>query len=204
MFTGLVSSSGQVAARIGRGPGARLTVHATFSDGPIGLGESIAVDGCCLTVAAVAPKGFEADMSAETLLRTTLGTVHSGHHVNLERALRVTDRLGGHLVAGHVDGVSTLIGRRPVGDSAVMTFTVPEGLGRYIAEKGSIALSGVSLTVNGVDHSRFDVTTIPITLAATNLGRLTPGDRVNVEVDIIARYVGKLMEISPSGGDKVG
>jgi riboflavin synthase len=168
------------------------------------LGESIAVDGCCLSVVAVVAKGFEADVSAETLSRTTLGTVRSGHFVNLERAVRATDRLGGHLVAGHIDGVCTLIERRPVGDSVVMTFTVPEGLGRFIAEKGSIALSGVSLTVNGVDPDRFEVTTIPVTLSATNLHRLAPGDRVNVEVDVIARYVGRMMAFSPAYDPKGG
>ena len=204
MFTGLVSSSGQVAARVSRGPGARLTVHASFSEEPMRLGESIAVDGCCLSVVAVVAKGFEADVSAETLSRTTLGTVRSGHFVNLERAVRATDRLGGHLVAGHIDGVCTLIERRPVGDSVVMTFTVPEGLGRFIAEKGSIALSGVSLTVNGVDPDRFEVTTIPVTLSATNLHRLAPGDRVNVEVDVIARYVGRMMAFSPAYDPKGG
>jgi riboflavin synthase len=198
MFTGLVSSSGRVGARTARGPGVRLTVHASFSDGPIEPGESIAVDGCCLTVATVVPKGFEADVSAETLSRTTLGAYHSGHVVNLERALRATDRLGGHWVAGHVDAVTTLVGRRPVGDSVSMTFATPEGLARFIAEKGSIALSGVSLTINSVDVERFEVMTIPVTLAATNLCRLAVGDRVNVEIDILARYVGRMMMFSPS------
>jgi riboflavin synthase len=204
MFTGLVSASGQVAARTARGPGARLTVHATYSDGPIELGESIAVDGCCLTVAAVLPKGFEADVSAETLARTTLGSVRPGTPVNLERAVRATDRLGGHLVAGHVDGVTTLIGRRPVGDSVAMTFTIPEGLARFVAEKGSIALNGVSLTVNDVDAERFGVMTIPVTLAATNLHRLAVGDRANLEVDVIARYVGRMMTFAACRGAEGG
>jgi riboflavin synthase len=175
-----------------------LTVHVSFSDGPIEPGESIAVDGCCLTVAGVIPKGFEADVSAETLSRTTLGALHSGHVVNLERAVRATDRLGGHLVAGHIDAVTALVGRRTVGDSVAMTFATPEGLARFIAEKGSIALSGVSLTINAVDAERFEIMTIPVTLAKTNLQRLAVGDRVNVEVDVIARYVGRMMMFSPS------
>ena len=198
MFTGLVSSSGRVAARTPRGQGARLTVHASFADGVLELGESVAVDGCCLTVAALLPDGFQADVSSETLSRTSLGTIRPGHVVNLERALRATDRLGGHLVSGHVDGVSTLVARRPVGDSVAMTFTIPEGLARYLAQKGSVALNGVSLTVNAVDPDRFDIMTIPVTLAATNLHRLALGDRANIEVDLIARYIGRMMMFSRS------
>ncbi len=157
-----------------------------------------------LTVAAVVPKGFEADASAETMARTTLGGLHSGSVVNLERAVRATNRLGGHLVSGHVDAVATLIGRRPVGDSVSMTFTIPEGLARYLAEKGSVALGGVSLTVNSVDSARFEVMTIPTTLQTTTLNRLAVGDTINLEVDVIARYVGRMIMFSPGHASEGG
>jgi riboflavin synthase len=143
------------------------------------------------------------DASAETLARTTLGRLLLGRVVNLERALRAGDRLGGHLVTGHVDGVGELVDRRRVGDAVAMTFAVASDLGRFVAEKGSIAVSGVSLTVNRVASAtasgRFDVTLIPVTLAATNLTLLAPGDRVNLEVDLIARYVARLMDTAVGG-----
>jgi riboflavin synthase len=210
MFTGLVAATGVVVGRSARGPGARLTFRAQLDGGPLALGESIAIDGCCLSVAAILHDGFEADASAETLARTTFGHLAAGRAVNLERALRAGDRMGGHLVTGHVDGVGELVDRRPVGEAVAMTFGAPPSLARFIAEKGSIAVAGVSLTVNAVGaHAaaaagRFDVTLIPITLAATNLGGLVPGDRVNLEVDLIARYVARLMEtgdrLAPSAG----
>jgi riboflavin synthase len=195
MFTGLVAATGVLAARSERGPGARLRFGARLDDGPLALGESIAVDGCCLSIAAVTSDGFEVDASAETLKRTTLGQLTRGKKVNLERALRAGDRLGGHLVTGHVDGVGRLVDRRSVGEAVAMTFAAPEELARFVAEKGSIAVSGVSLTVNAAaTGGPFDVTLIPVTLAATNLAVLVPGDRVNLEVDLIARYVARLME----------
>jgi riboflavin synthase len=198
MFTGLVTATGVVAARTSRGPGARLAIQAAVGGGPVELGESIAVDGCCLTVAATSPKGFEADLSSETLLRTTFGTARPGLAVNLERALTLSDRLGGHLVSGHVDGVATVVGRKIIGDAISMTFTIPDGVAQFIAEKGSIAVNGVSLTVNAAEAARFDVALIPVTLETTNLGHLVSGDRVNIEVDMIARYVQRLMAYSPS------
>ena len=195
MFTGLVAATGVLATRSDRGPGARLRFGAHLDDGPLAGGESIAVDGCCLSVAMAVADGFEVDASAETLKRTTLGHLARGKRVNLERALRAGDRLGGHLVTGHVDGVGQLVERHSVGDAVAMTFAVPGELRRFVAEKGSIAVSGVSLTVNAVAaEGRFDVTLIPTTLAATNLASLAPGDRVNLEVDLIARYVARLME----------
>jgi riboflavin synthase len=195
MFTGLVAATGVLAARSARGPGARLSLRAELDDGPLVLGESIAVDGCCLSVAAMVAGGFEVDASAETLARTTLGRAAEGRVVNLERALRAGDRLGGHLATGHVDGVGELVDRRPLGEAVAMTFAIPADLARFVAEKGSIAVSGVSLTVNAVRAAnRFDVVLIPITLAKTSLGSLAPGDPVNLEVDLIARYVARLME----------
>jgi riboflavin synthase len=209
MFTGLVECAGALAARAARGPGARLRLTATMAGPPLVLGESIAVDGCCLSVAAVLDDGFETDASVETLARTTLGEIQLGGMCNLERALAAGDRLGGHLVTGHVDGVGRLVERRRVGDAVAMTFALPAGLGRFVAEKGSIAVNGVSLTVNGVTAKGaaadlFEVTLIPITLAATNLGRLGAGDRVNLEVDLIARYVGRLMDVGPENVDHAG
>ncbi len=193
MFTGLVALTGTLAERHPRGPGARLVVRARFEDGPLSLGESIAVSGVCLSVDAILVDGFEVDASAETLARTTLGALESGGKVHLERALRAADRLGGHLVTGHVDGVGALVERRPVGDSVAMTFSVPGELAPFVAEKGSITVDGVSLTVNAVRGAAFEVTIIPHTLEKTRLGALAPGDGVNLEVDLIARYVARLL-----------
>lgn len=196
MFTGLVAAKGVLAAYDARGPGARLVVAHRFDDGPLALGESIAVDGVCLSVDVISPgdAGFEADASAETLARTTLGTLNAGASVHLERSLRAGDRLGGHLVSGHVDGVGALVERRSLGESEWMSFRLPAELRRYVAEKGSIAVDGVSLTVNGTDGDCFHVVIIPHTLEKTKLGGLAPGAPVNVEVDPIARYVARLME----------
>jgi riboflavin synthase len=194
MFTGLVIAVGAIAARQARGPGARLRVEAHLDGEPLALGESIAVDGCCLSVAALLPDGFEVDATAETLACTTLGELAPGSAVNLERSLAAGERLGGHLVTGHVDGVGELVERRSVGEAAAVTFTLPPELARFVAKKGSIAVNGTSLTVNAVAADSFEVTLIPITLAATNLGRLAPGQRVNLEVDLVARYVARLMD----------
>ena len=210
MFTGLVATVGTLAAlrrTAEDGPeggvevsgkrvlGARLTIRAPFEDGPLALGESIAVNGACLTVDAVSRDGseFEADASAETLARTTLGALRVGSPLHLERALRAADRMGGHLVTGHVDGIGTLADRRAVGDAVWMAFRVPGELAKFIAEKGSIAVDGVSLTVNAVEGDRFEVTIIPHTLSHTTFGALAPADRVNLEVDLIARYVARLL-----------
>jgi len=193
MFTGLVTAMGTLAARQSRGPGARLTLTARFDDGPLSLGESISVSGACLTVDAITADGFEVDASAETLARTTLGGVKLGGTVHLERALRAADRMGGHVVTGHVDGVGSLLERRPVGESLALVFGVPLELAPFIAEKGSITVEGVSLTVNRAGPDRFDVTIIPHTQERTHLGQLQPGDPVNLEVDLIARYVGRLL-----------
>jgi riboflavin synthase len=197
MFTGLITAMGTLAAREPRGPGARLTLNARFEDGPLALGESIAVSGACLTVDAITAGGFEVDASAETLARTTLGGLRVGGTVHLERALRAADRMGGHVVTGHVDGVGSLLERRPVGESVALVFKVPAELAPFVAEKGSITVEGVSLTVNGVGADCFDVTIIPHTLEKTHLGRLKPGDPVNLEVDLIARYVGRLLAFRP-------
>jgi riboflavin synthase len=196
MFTGLVARAGVLAGRAARGPGARLVVRGAFADEPLALGESIAIDGACLSVVALHADGFEVDASAETLSRTTLGQLALGRKVNLERALRAGDRLGGHLVTGHVDAVGSLVDRHAVGEALHMSFALPRELSRFVAEKGSIAINGVSMTVNAVGAGTFDVAVIPITQQATNLGVLGVGERVNLEVDLIARYVARAISAS--------
>lgn len=191
MFTGLVEAMGVLASREPRGPGARLVIRATLAGELLATGESISVDGACLSVVESPAGGFAVDATAETLARTTLGTLPLGRRVNLERALQVGDRLGGHIVTGHVDAVGTLVERKAVGEAEAMTFSLPAQLARFFAEKGSIAVAGVSLTVNAVRDNAFDVMLIPITLRATTLGDLAPGEQVNLEVDLVARYVAR-------------
>jgi riboflavin synthase len=194
MFTGIVRDIGQVLALEQRGGDARLGVRVgTLDLTRQGLGDSIAVAGVCLTVAAVSGSVFEADVSRETLALTTLGRLRAGGRVNLEPALRAADPLGGHLVVGHVDGVAELRARSADARSERMRLRVPQALARYVARKGSVALDGVSLTVNAVDSDEFEVNLIPQTLAVTTLGTLQPGDRVNFEVDLIARYTERLL-----------
>lgn len=193
MFTGLVATTGTVAARSPRGPGARLRIRARFDDGALAMGESIAVDGACLSVAEIHPDGFEIDASPETLARTTVGGLEVGSTVHLERSVRPMDRLGGHLVTGHVDGVGALLERRAEGDCVWMSFQVPGELARFVAQKGSITVDGVSLTVNAARGDRFEVTLIPQTIEKTKLGALAPGHAVNLEVDLVARYVARLL-----------
>jgi riboflavin synthase len=198
MFTGLVEANGTIASRVARGPGARLTIGANLEGEALVLGESIAVDGVCLTVDAIAPGGFEVDASGETLARTTLGGLQVGARVHLERAMRPSDRFGGHIVTGHVDGVGSLAARRlergegGAGESWWLSFAMPADLARFVAQKGSIAVDGVSLTVNGVSADRFEVTIIPHTARKTKLGALGVGEAVNLEVDLVARYVARL------------
>ena len=192
MFTGIITDLGRVR-RLQRRVGLQLTIATTFPIEEIALGASIACSGPCLTVVAVEAGAFSVEASAETLACSTLGDWIDGSPVNLERALRLGDELGGHLVSGHVDGVARLIERRPEGDSVRFTIEAPAGLMRYIAPKGSVALDGVSLTINEVEDSRFGVNLIPYTLAHTSLGDAAPGQRMNLEIDPIARYVARLL-----------
>lgn len=196
MFTGIVTAVGRIESSDPHEGGVRLHVASgALADAgdPFRLGESIAVSGVCLTVTAITAQGFHADVSGETLRLTTLGQRDVGDGVNLERALRAGDRLGGHLVSGHVDGIGRLRAREADGLSERFTFDAPHALRRYIAVKGSITVDGVSLTVNAVDADGFSVNLIPHTLAQTTLGDLRAGDAINLEVDSIARYVERLM-----------
>lgn len=189
MFTGIVEELGQVVAHQ---PG-RLTVRGPLVTSDARLGDSIAVNGVCLTVAEQEGDTFTADVMPETLRRTTLGELRPGDPVNLERAATPTTRLGGHLVQGHVDGVGTVQQRRPGPDWHDLRFTLPPALSRYLVEKGSICVDGVSLTVVAVGDDWFEVSLIPTTLEKTTLGRRQVGDRVNLEVDVVAKHVERLL-----------
>ena len=187
MFTGIVTDVGRVREIMRRGE-VRVVIDTALETAAIAPGASIACAGVCLTVVEAGAGRFAVEASAETLARTTLGDWRPGTRVNLERALGVGDELGGHLVSGHVDGTTALLARGAVGDSLAMTFALPGWLGPYAAEKGSIALDGVSLTVNEVRADRFAVNLVPYTRAHTTLGELALGEPVNVEIDMIARY----------------
>jgi riboflavin synthase len=194
MFTGIISDIGTVAAH----EGGRFTIRCGYPAAGIALGASIACDGACLTATHVEPAGagsaFTVDVSNETLSRTTLGDWQAGRRINLERALKAGDELGGHMVSGHVDGVASIVSIQPDAQSRRFTIEAPADLARYIASKGSVALDGISLTVNEVHGSRFGVNIIPHTLTQTTLGDKKPGERVNLEVDVFARYVARALE----------
>ena len=195
MFTGIIEGLGRLAALDRRGGDARLVIEVgslPFDD--VRLGESIAVNGVCLTVVAFDARHFQADASNETLSLTTLGGLAPGSAVNLERAMRPTDRLGGHLVSGHVDGVGKVLDIQHDARAQRWRFAVPPALSRYIAKKGSICVDGVSLTVNEVDDDGFEVALIPHTVAHTAFAHTTTGDAVNLEIDLLARYVERLLQ----------
>lgn len=196
MFTGIIECTGELREReTARGGDVRLVIGCPgIAPERRRLGDSVAVDGACLTVATVLADGFAADVSNETLAKTTLGRVPVGGRVNLEPALRVGDTLGGHMVSGHVDGVGALATREEDARSVRMVFTAPPALARYLAPKGSICVNGVSLTVNEVDGARFGVNLVPHTMSVTNLGALACSDAVNLEVDMVARYLDRLLE----------
>ena len=194
MFTGLVQGVGTLQARESRGGDARLRVgFGTLDATGVTPGESIAVNGACLTVVAFDDAAFEVDASNETLALTTLGRLPLGAPLNLERAMRAEDRLGGHLVSGHVDGVGRVLAIEPDARAQRWRFGAPAALGRYIARKGSICVDGVSLTVNEVDDAGFEVALIPHTVAHTAFAATGVGDAVNLEVDLVARYVERLL-----------
>ncbi len=194
MFTGIITDVGTVVEK----RGGVFTIRSSYGAPGIALGASICHDGCCLTVTNVRADGqgsiYTLDVSNETLSKTTLGTWQQGSRINLERALKAGDELGGHIVSGHVDGTALITDIRPDGESRRLTFEAPPELARFIASKGSVALDGTSLTVNEVDGARFGVNLIPHTLTVTTWGGKKPGDRVNLEIDPLARYVARLME----------
>jgi riboflavin synthase len=197
LFTGIISDIGELVRR----DGGRYTIRASYAAASIDIGASIACSGCCLTVVSKNQTAtgvtFDVDVSNETLSKTTLGRWQPGQSINLERALKVGDELGGHSVTGHIDGLATVTSMTTDGDSRRFEFEAPAALSRFIAAKGSVALDGTSLTVNSVAGHSFCVNLIPHTLTVTTWGRTKPGDQINLEIDLIARYVARLMEHAP-------
>lgn len=199
MFTGIVAATGKLQSRESCGGDLRIRFEVPSElmvDSKIG--DSISISGCCLTMLEPDATGFSADLSVETLDKTSLGDRREGDSVNLELAMRASDRLGGHLVSGHVDGLATLVSRTADARSERFVFETDRSLARYIAPKGSACLDGVSLTVNDVDDNRFSICIIPHTLTVTTLGGLAAGQKVNLEVDLIARYLDRLNQYGPS------
>jgi len=193
LFTGLVEALGRVDRVEEEGPGRRFRLVWPGLDAPPALGESVAVNGCCLTVVSAEGESFDVQAGPETLARTNLGTKRAGDPVNLERSLRVGDRLGGHFVQGHVDATAALVERRPDGNWDFLAFAIDPAWTPLMVPKGSIAVDGVSLTLVEVTADGFSLMLIPHTLAVTTLGTLRPGDRVNIETDMLAKHVQKLM-----------
>ncbi|HEY1607047.1 MAG TPA: riboflavin synthase [Allosphingosinicella sp.] len=194
MFTGIITDIGRIAAAEEQGD-LRLRIACGYDMGSVDLGASIACSGVCLTVVDKSEDWFAVDVSRETIARSAPDHWAEGARLNLERSLRLGDELGGHIVTGHVDGVGEIVSAEPEGDSTRIVIAAPEALAPYIAEKGSIAIDGASLTVNEVDSARFAINIIPHTAAQTTLGALTPGGRVNIEIDILARYIGRMLEL---------
>jgi riboflavin synthase len=197
MFTGIVTDLGRVRS-LTPGGATRIVLETGYDTATVAHGASIACNGCCLSVVDKGPGWFAVDASGETLARTTLGAWRRGTPVNLERPLKLGDELGGHMVLGHVDGVGEVVERRPDGDSLRYTFRAPAALARFIAPKGSVALDGVSLTVNEVERTSFGVNIIPVTQRETTFGWLGAGDRVNLEIDLLARYLARLVDKEPT------
>ncbi|WP_457755735.1 riboflavin synthase [Thermodesulfatator indicus] len=194
MFTGIVEGLGEIVKIKPLANGKRFFILVPFDISDTKLGDSIAVNGACLTVTSLKGNVFSVDVSPETLRRTTLGNFSTGEKVNLERALRLGDRLGGHLVTGHVDGIGRVLDRRHQGEFIFYKVEVPKKLNRYLVEKGSIAVDGISLTVNQVKENTIELAIIPHTAKLTTIGFRKPGDEVNIEVDIIGKYVERLLK----------
>ncbi len=207
MFTGIVEDVGAIRALEKKDKGVLLRIGVRRIDaGDLSLGESVAVNGVCLTVVSAGDGSFSVDASHETLSRTNLSRLHAGSGVNLERSLRAGDRMGGHIVTGHVDGVGTVRSITPVGESRVFSFLIPAALAKYVVEKGSVAVDGASLTVNSVKGEEFSVNIIPYTLRETTFSEFRRGREVNIECDIIGKYVEKMLSgaDAPSEGSPVG
>ena len=206
MFTGIIEGLGTITAVRSSGAGKRLTVEAEFDLSGSKIGDSISVSGACLTAVQIAARRFEVDASPETLAKTTFRDARVGERVNLERAMRLSDRIDGHLVSGHIDGIGLIDSRDALGNAIVVAITVPEGLARYMIVKGSVAVDGISLTINSLEPGRFSVSIIPHTAGLTTIGIKKKGDRVNIETDMIGKYVEKFLsakanhsESSPQG-----
>jgi riboflavin synthase len=194
MFTGIIEDVGEVE-RIERLRGiTRLQLKTNISPSQLRVGESISVDGVCLTITRILGRSFQVELSTETRERTTLGSIRPGQKVNLERALRLEDRIGGHFVQGHVDGIGTVIRKERDGDQTIFHIKVPEEIASFIVPKGSVAVDGISLTVNSISRSVFSVTIIPHTARSTTIDQKGPGSRVNIESDIIGRYIENLLK----------
>lgn len=202
MFTGIIEGLGTVAKLRSSGRGKRLVVATDLSLKEIKIGDSIAVNGACLTVVAKNANRFEADLSPETLSLTTLNKAKTGDRVNLERALRISDRLDGHLVSGHIDGIGTLSDREKDDNAIIISIAVTEALSRYMIPKGSVAVDGISLTVNSCSPDRFSVSIIPHTAKLTTLGFKKKGEAVNIETDMIGKYVERFLHATDGGYQK--
>lgn len=200
MFTGIIRDIGTVRQAQADAGGVRLTLETGLDLIAGDIGASIACAGCCLTMVSVNGRTFEVDVSPETLSKTTIGAWKPGDRVNLERALRAGDELGGHLVAGHIDGLAILENVRPEGDYHRLSVRAPESLAAFLAPKGSVALDGVSLTVNEVDGDRFGIAIIPYTWTHTTLGLRRPGDQLHIEIDLMARYAARMLDVAAGLG----
>jgi len=203
MFTGIIQEVGKIVSIEFRGPSARLSIHAPIMCQDAQLGDSICCNGVCLTVSEQSSSHFWADLSSETLKRSTLVNAQAGDEVNLEPSLRPSDRMGGHIVSGHVDGVGQIDSLTEDGESWKLVIRFPENIARFVAEKGSLAVDGISLTVTDTDNERAGFAIVPFTINHTNLRSKGPGDPVNLEVDVIARYIERLLT-SPSEGRSTG
>jgi len=202
MFTGIIEGPGTISGIKPSGHSRRMAINADYELDNTKIGDSIAVNGACLTVVSFSGRRFEVDVSPETVAKTTLGKARIGDRVNLERALRISDRIDGHLVSGHIDGIGTIKSRKTEENAIIITFNIPESVAYYIIKKGSVAVDGISLTVNECDHNSFQVSIIPHTAKLTTLGFKKISDSVNVETDMIGKYVERFVTQTQSGKSK--
>ncbi len=202
MFTGIIEGPGTISGIKPSGHSRRMAINADYELDNTKIGDSIAVNGACLTVVSFSGRRFEVDVSPETVAKTTLGKARIGDRVNLERALRISDRIDGHLVSGHIDGIGTIKSRKTEENAIIITFNIPESVAYYLIKKGSVAVDGISLTVNECDHESFQVSIIPHTAKLTTLGFKKISDSVNVETDMIGKYVERFVTQTQSGENK--